>query len=170
MSSTLYFFGKSKSIKPRLSNGVTLYGCQFDQMGARYNYIAGACDSELEIQRLLTRQYLSAVIGENEIFDIYDDALDFGVSACNTWLSEEKLIVTNVMKDLLGTLRSLLQSMENRKSGREFAMNLGKLISYSEDSSSVIQLPVSLFKMKIEQLGSSNFSENAKKLNISCMN
>lgn len=164
MSTTLYFLGKSKSIKPRLSSGVTLYGCQFDTLGARFNYLAGTCDSPLEIQRLMTRQFLSAVLGGSEIFEIYDDAIDFGVGACNSWLNEEKSVVTNFMKDLLGTLRSLLQSMENRKSGRDFAINLGKLISYSEDSSSVVQLPVSLFKIKMEQINSGDFIENAKKV------
>jgi ADP-heptose:LPS heptosyltransferase len=165
LASILYFFSKSKSIRPRLSNDVTLYGCSFDKLGARYSVVAGSIDAQTEIHRLMSRQLINVVYDQNESNEIYEDVTDFGMVASNLWSTNEKANVTQIMKDLLGTLRSLLQSLENRKSSREFVMNLGKLISHAE-SNSLVQIPVTMFKTKIEAINAKTFEENAKEVEV----
>lgn len=165
MSSLMYYFTKTKTIRPRLSNDVTLYTCSFDQLGARYSVVAGSVDAKTEIHRLMSRQLINVIYDDNESADIYNDVIDFGVSAATNWSSTEKTCVTSVMKDLLGTLRSLLQSQENRKSSREFVNNLGKLITHA-DNNSLVQIPVTMFKTKIESINARSFEENAKEVEI----
>ncbi len=163
--SLLYFFAKSKTIRPKLSNDVTLYTCSFDKLGARYSVVAGTIDAQTEIHRLMSRQLINVIYDQNESAEIYDDIIDFGLTAANNWSAREKTNVTNVMKDLLGTLRSLLQSLENRKSSKEFVVNLGKLISHS-DTNSLVQIPVTMFKTKIESINAKSFEENAKEVEL----
>lgn len=165
MASILFHFSKTQSIRPRLSNNVTLYKCSFDKLGARYSVAAGTVDSQTEIHRLMSRQFINVAFDQHESNEIYDDVIDFGTAASSNWAAREKGNVTNVMKDLLGTLRSLLQSLENRKSSREFVMNLGKLISHAE-ANSIVQIPVTMFKTKIEGINAKTFEENAKEVEL----
>lgn len=165
LASILFYFSKTKTIRPRLSPDVTLYSCSFDKLGARYSVAAGTVDSQTEIHRLMSRQFINVAFDQQESEEIYADVTDFGISAATTWSTREKGNVTNVMKDLLGTLRSLLQSLENRKSSRDFVMNLGKLISHAEDSS-IVQIPVMMFKTKIESINAKSFEENAREVEL----
>lgn len=165
MSSIQYFFSETKSDRPKLSNNITLYRCSFDQLGARYSVVAGTTLAQTEIHRLMSRQLINVVFDHNESSEIYTDITDFGPSAGATWCQNEKANLTNVMKDLLGTLRSLVQSQENRKSSRDFVLNLGKLISHS-DGSSLMQIPVTMFKTKIELINAKTFEENAREVEL----
>lgn len=165
LASILFYFSKTKTIRPRLSPDVTLYSCSFDKLGARYSVAAGTVDSQTEIHRLMSRQFINVAFDQQESEEIYADVTDFGISTATTWSTREKGNVTNVMKDLLGTLRSLLQSLENRKSSRDFVMNLGKLISHAEDSS-IVQIPVMMFKTKIESINAKSFEENAREVEL----
>ncbi len=165
MASILFHFSKTQSIRPRLTDNVTLYKCSFDKLGARYSVAAGTVDSQTEIHRLMSRQFINVAFDQQESVEIYDDVIDFGTTAASSWSTLEKSNVTNVMKDLLGTLRSLLQSLENRKSSRDFVLNLGKLISHSDDNS-IVQIPVTMFKTKIEGINAKTFEENAKEVEL----
>ena len=165
MAGVLYSLSKSKTIKPRLSQGITLYQSSFDQMGIRYTPIAGTIDTQIEIHRLMSRQLINTMFEQNPDSNIYQDVCNLDLNMASEWTNNEKSIVTNVMKDILGTLRSLLQCAENRKSSRDFVMNLGKLISHIE-SESLVQIPVSMFKSKIESINVKTFEENAKEVEV----
>lgn len=165
ISSIMFYFAKTKAVRPNLSPGVTLYSCNFDQLGARYSVVAGTVDGQTEIHRLMLRQLINVIYDSHESPDIYKDVLDFGTSAASNWCTSEKTIITQVMKDLLGTLRSLLQSQENRKSSREFVSNLSKLINHA-DTNSLVQVPVMMFKTKIECINAKTFEENAKEVEL----
>lgn len=165
VSSVLYYFTKTKSIRPILSSDVTLYACSFDELGARYSVVAGSVNAQTEIHRLMSRQTINILFGENESQEIYTDITDFGTNAVTTWSKNEMENLTQVMKDLLGALRTLLQSQENRKSSKDFVMNLGKLISHSENSS-LVQIPLLMFKAKIESITAKTFEENTKEVEV----
>lgn len=165
ISSLMFYFTKKKTIRPILSNDVTLYSCSFDQLGARYSVVAGTVDAQIEIHRLMSRQLINSVYDDNESADIYSDVNDFGITATTNWCTKEKIVVTNVMKDLLGTLRSLIQSQENKKGSRDFVHNLGKLITHAE-TNALIQIPVTMFKTKIESINAKSFEENAKEVEL----
>ncbi|MFA6237300.1 MAG: glycosyltransferase family 9 protein [Bacteriovorax sp.] len=165
MSSLEYFFSKNKSVRPKLTSNVTLYTCSFDNVGAKYSVAAGTVNTPTEIHRLMSRQLINIIYEGNESPEIYNDVIDFGIQATTAWCSEEKTNVTNVMKDLLGTLRSLLQSQESRKSSKDFVANLGKLMVHAEGTS-MVQIPVTMFKAKIELIEAKTFEENAKEVEI----
>jgi len=165
MSCMLYSLTRNKSIKPRLSNNVTLYQSSFDQMGIRYTPIAGTVNTKIEIHRLMSRQLISTWFEQSSDMHIYQDVCNLDLKAATEWTNSEKSVVTNVMKDILGTLRSLLQSAENKKSSKDFVMNLGKLISHI-DSESLVQIPVSMFKSKIEAINVKTFEENSKEVEM----
>ena len=165
MTCLLYSLTRTRYIKPLLSTGVTLYQASFDQMGIRYTPVAGTIDTEIEIHRLMSRQLINTMFEQSPDTLIYRDVCNLDLKTATEWTNTEKAVVTNVMKDILGTLRSLLQSVENRKSSRDFVMNLGKLITHV-DSESLVQIPVSMFKSKIEAINSKSFEENAKEVEI----
>ena len=165
MSCLLYTLTRSKIIKPRLSDNVTLYQSSFDQMGIRYTPIAGTINTKIEIHRLMSRQLISKWFEQDSDMHIYQDICNLDLNSATEWINSEKAIVTNVMKDILGTLRSLLQSTENKKSSRDFILNLGKLISHIQGES-LAQIPVSIFKSKIESINVKTFEENAKEVEM----
>lgn len=161
----LYSLTRTKSIKPRLSNNVTLYQASFDQMGIRYTPVAGTINTKIEIHRLMSRQLINSMFEQNPDAYIYRDVCNLDLKTATDWTNSEKSVVTNVMKDILGTLRSLLLSVENRKSSRDFVGNLGKLIEHV-DSESLVQIPVAMFKSKIESINAKTFEENAKEVEL----
>ena len=108
---------------------------------------------------------INTMFEQNPDNNIYRDVCNLDLNMATEWTNHEKGIVTNVMKDILGTLRSLLQCAENRKSSRDFVMNLGKLITHLE-SESLVQIPVSMFKSKIESINVKTFEENAKEVEV----
>jgi ADP-heptose:LPS heptosyltransferase len=165
MSSILYALTRSKTIRPRLSKDVTLYQSSFDQVGIHYTPVAGTINTQIEIHRLMSRQLINTMFEQNPDALIYQDVCNLDLHTATEWTNLEKAVVTNVMKDVLGTLRSLLQCVESRKSSKDFVMNLGKLISHVE-SESLVQIPVSMFKSKIESINAKTFEENTKEVEV----
>lgn len=165
ISSVLYYFSKTKSIRPRLSDNVTLYACSYDSLGARYSVVAGSTNAQAEIHRLMSRQLITSLYDQNDAGEIYNDIMALGHVAATVWCQREKSGLVNMTKDLLGTLRALIQSMENRKNSKDFVLNLGKLIAHSENES-IMQIPLMMFKVKIESISAKSFDENAKEVEI----
>jgi ADP-heptose:LPS heptosyltransferase len=165
VSSVLYYFTKTKSIRPILSNDVTLYTCSFDHLGARYSVAAGTVDAHTEIHRLMSRQLVNLLYEQTESPEIYSDVTNFGAPTVSNWSKNESCNITAVMKDLLGTLRTLLQSQENKNSSKDFVFNLGKLISHSENNT-LVQIPLMMFKAKIESITAKTFEQNAKEVEM----
>jgi ADP-heptose:LPS heptosyltransferase len=164
-ASTVYYFAKTKNIKPKLSSDVTLYKCNRDHIGATYTPVAGTIECYKEFERLMSRQFLISLLDNSISNEIYTDLVGFGIPQATNWCNKEKGIITEVMKDLLGTLRSLLQSLENKRSSRDFIINLSKLMAHC-DSSSVTQIAVIIFKTKIEGINARSFEENAKEVEL----
>lgn len=165
MACTLFALTNSKTIKPRLSQGVTLYQATFDQVGIRYTPVAGTIHTPIEIHRLMSRQLINTMFEQSPDALIYKDVCNLDLSTATEWSNIEKSVVTNVMKDILGTLRSLLQCAESKKSSRDFVNNLGKLITHV-DSHSLVQIPVAIFKTKIESINARTFEENIKEVEL----
>jgi ADP-heptose:LPS heptosyltransferase len=164
-ATTLYIYSKSKQIRPRLSDGVSLYKCTKDSLGANYICITGTANPQSEINRLMSRQLISSLLDNAEPEENYSEILKYGHPSATTWCNKEKIVITDVMKDLLGTLRALLQGNESKRTSRDFVINLGKLLTNAEVESST-QIPVILFKTKIENLDSTTYEANAKEVEL----
>lgn len=165
LATVLFALSNTKTIRPRLSDNVTLYQASFDQMGIRYAPTAGTVNPKIEIHRLMSRQLIGVMFDQQPSSALYQEVCNVDLQAAISWTTSEKAVVTNVMKDLLGTLRALIQSTENRKSGRDFVINLGKLINHVE-ADSLAQIPVSMFKSKIEGINSTSQAENLKEVEV----
>ena len=163
VSSVFYFFAKSKNIKPRLSEGVTLYTAGVDALGVCYQVVAGTHSAELEMNRLMSRQFISTLLDGKEIDGINDSITAIGTAAVTNWSNKEKTAITFVTKDLLATLRSLIQSTENKNATRDFVSNLGRLLTHTE-SDSVVKIPVNIFKVKLERMNESSFDESSRQV------
>lgn len=164
-ASVLYHFSNAKNIKPILSDDTTLYRATHNQNGTNYVPVAGTIEFNSEILRLMSKQLINSLTTGEESETLYTDILSLGSTAVSTWCQSEKMIVTEIMKDLLGTLRSLLQSVETKRNSREFVMNLGRLMNHCE-TTSVSQIATLIFKTKIESINAKSFEENAKEVEI----
>jgi ADP-heptose:LPS heptosyltransferase len=165
LASILFSLSSTKKIKPRLSEGVTLYQAFFDQLGISYVPVAGTISPEIELHRTMTRQLINSIFKVSEDSLPYTEITNIDSKIASSWANTEKLIVSGVLKDILGTLRSLMQATENRNSSREFVNNLGKLISHVENEA-IVQIPVLIFKCKIEAISVGTFEENAKEVEM----
>lgn len=162
-ATVLHHFSNAKSIRPILSEDVTLYRATNGQQGINYVPVAGSIEFDSEILRLMSKQFINVLTGSEESEQLYVDISGLGSNAVSSWCQTEKAIVTEIMKDLLGTLRALLQSAETKRNSREFVMNLGRLMNHC-DESSVAQIATLIFKTKIESINAKSFEENAKEV------
>ncbi|NOT79446.1 MAG: glycosyltransferase family 9 protein [Bacteriovoracaceae bacterium] len=163
MATILYSLSITKTVKPRLSEGVTLYQAQLDELGITYNPIAGSIDTSVELQRMASRQLLHQMLDSSSESFTNIDLNKINKNEAQEWINKEKSDVTFVMRDLLGTLRSLLQCAESKKSTREFIASLDKILS-NIDKQTLVQIPSILFKTKIEAINAKTFDENTKEI------
>ena len=163
VSTVFYFFTKSKSIKPRLSNGVALYSANQDSLGVCYNLVTGSHCTQIEMSRLMSRQLISTLLDGKQISGINDNITAMGTANVTNWSNQEKIAITHVTKDLLATLRSLIQSSENRNSTRDFVTHLARLLSHTQ-SDCVVSIPINIFKVKIESIHETSFEESSRQV------
>ncbi len=161
-ASVLYFFS-TRTSSPRLTDGVSLYTVGRDNLGVTYRPTAGDFDTQLEINRIMGRLAISSLFDLEQDENNYVDVLKLGLKEARQWADLEKTNITQVMKDLLGTLRALLQLQENKKNGQEFAFNLGKLLANCEGNH-LTAIPCLIFRSKIESLGTKSLAKNIKEI------
>lgn len=161
-ASVLYYFS-TRTAAPHLSENVTLYTVGRDNLGVIYRPVAGDIDTQVEINRIMTRLAVSSLFDLEQDENSYVEVLKLSVKEARAWADGEKANITQVMKDLLGTLRSLLQLQENKKYGKEFAYNLGRLLANCESEHLTI-IPTLIFRSKVESLGTSSLTKNIKEI------
>ncbi len=160
--STIEFMLNNKS-EITLSKGLSLYRPQLDKMGTFYSCLAGEYNLEKEVRRLTSRQVLANLFEfDNGDQILYKISSSFS-SEIFPYLKEEKASVTDATKKLLGTLRSLLQTNENKKKIADFVNSLDHLL-LEADKSSLTAIPVLMFRSRIEALDSSSFEESIKEV------
>lgn len=159
----LYALSQARHVSPVLSEGVTLYKTNFDQYGMSYQAIAGTIDSKIEIHRQLSRAIIFTLLNkENKIFD------DTDLSKLNqkevlSWVAEEKILITQALRDILATMRDLLLCKEKKSNANGFITNIDRIFGHTENAS-IIQIPLRLFKIKAESLDHPTSSQNILKL------
>lgn len=163
-AATLFFFSSNKRNKPVLSKNISLYKVAQDNHGIRYDFISGARNDEIEIERLMTRSYFHLLLENQDDTSTYESVANISREAVSAWCSKEKNVITNLMKDLLGTLRSLVQGQEaTAKKSNEFVANLGKLLQHAE-TKSLVSIPTMIFQSKLEGIRASSAQESAKEV------
>lgn len=144
-----------------LSSDITVYQPVADKLGTRLEAIAGFKNSSVEINRLLGRQFINHFFGQGEDNTIFFSASHFSKEDTTDWLNESKELLTNFTKDLLGTLRSLLQSKDNSK--EEFVGNLAGLLEYCEGLN-IASIPAIIFRARLEVLNTQDLDSSIKEI------
>ena len=165
VSCVFYFLNNIKNVKPTLSSNVTLYGARFDQLGIHYYPIAGHVDQTTEIARLMNRQLVSIIFQNTSVEDIYIDAQSYGQAIINKWADTEKNQITTFMRDLLSTMRTLLQNRSGKNKSMEFVQSLGRLLHHGNNNQ-LTQIPCLLFKGKLELIRGTTIEENTKEVEV----
>jgi len=126
--------------------------------------ISGPFNDAFEIRRLLCRSIvqktLKGVLDENYITLI---ANRFEKAKVTKVINEEKEALSGVTKELLSTLRGLIQTQENNSKAPLFIAALEKLLSKCFDNS-LSAIPAMMFRAKIESLNSNSMQENFKEV------
>lgn len=154
--------------KPRLSNHVSLYTPVQDSLGLRYDVVGGEVPYQQELQRLLHRVYLAALLNdpaENDMKDAIQKILELSRDSIDnkSWLENEKSLGSHTTRDLLSTLRSLLVCQDNPKKITDFIYALDQLLTHCDDMS-MSSMATQLFKGRLEALGRASLSQNIKQV------
>ena len=158
-----FFSGENTNLVPVLSENVTLYRPVSDEVGVRLQAVCGRISGDYESVRLLSRYLIAKSLGtdlNNEIIEYCANTL---VKDLPRWMEEQKTFVTSITKDLLSTLRALIQAQESKRKVVEFVTNLDRLLSNTDDRSLVSPF-VKIFRGKVEALSGEGFTENIREL------
>lgn len=160
-----YFFSSDKtSLKPELSPYVLLYRPMIDELGVNLVCIAGQLDTETEVSRHFNRYIIAKSLkdtGPSYLLEIIPQLLKKETSQ---WADVQKSLITQITKDLLGTLRALIQTQESKKKAKEFISALDRLMSHANNDYST-SIFVKVFRAKVESLSSNqSFSENIREV------
>ncbi len=126
--------------------------------------ISGPFDNHFEIRRLLSRSIVQNIITRT-VDEEYVAAVvsRFDRAELTRVINEEKESLSEITKELLSTLRGLIQTQENNQKAPLFIGALERLLAKCfEDRLSAI--PTMMFRAKIESLNSNSMVENFKEV------
>ena len=140
--------------RPKEVNGVTTYVAS-----------AGNFDFFNEFDRHAISALISAVLDTKGSADSSWADIAFSNKASltgfNNWSNTVKDSATNLMKDVLHSIRSLLQMKENPRRANDFIVSLDVLLAHCDYLNSVT-VPVHFFRSRLESLPRASFSDNAR--------
>lgn len=126
--------------------------------------IRGRFSPQFETKRLLSRAIIQkTLLGtiDQSVFEILYNTVS--KSEITDLINKEKTNLSILTKELLSTLRGLIQTQENRSKAPMFIESLERLLSKSFDNN-LSSLPALTFRAKIESLSSSNLEDNFKEV------
>lgn len=148
-----------------ISEGLTLYRPYQDQLGTSYFSVKGSVNNSLEAQRITSRMYLATVLTDYDTKNFVEMILELRGDQFKRWLNNEKESVTTVTKNLLGTIRSLIQMTENKSKSRDFITSLGTLLEHCSDVT-ITAIPTLFLRARLESLLSTDLSESIKEVEV----
>ncbi|MFT6604326.1 MAG: hypothetical protein ACJARO_001845, partial [Bacteriovoracaceae bacterium] len=131
-----------------------------DKMGWNLKPADGHFSIDL-LKRQIQRSYISKWIGSDLDWDIKTYFSDYKYSQVQTVLDSEKAAISEVSKDLLGTLRSLNNASDSSSEVNSFIVALDRLLNRSEDKF-VSSISVIEFKARLENLQCSSQEEQLR--------
>jgi ADP-heptose:LPS heptosyltransferase len=151
-------------ITPDSTNGFCLYRPTKVVDGVTYFPIAGDYDGIFEAKRIISRSIIQkvfkGVIDENVIDATYKQ---LGRKNIQRAIEDEKHALSILTKELLSTLRGLIQTQENKNKAPVFIEALEKLLSHCFDNN-LAAIHALNFRAKIESLNSSSLEANFKEV------
>ncbi len=113
------------------------------------------------LKRQIQRSYISKWVGTDLNWDIKTYFSDYKYSQVQSVLDTEKTAISEVSKDLLGTLRSLNNASDSNSEVNNFIVALDRLLNRSEDKF-VSSISVIEFKARLENLQCSSQEEQLR--------
>ena len=138
-----YIFDCDDSEKLHTSPDVVIYQKKGSGGGAFYEKINDGHEGETSIHRVMTRNAIMLKFYDSSDFDKKFDYLLSHNSreSLSRWVSLERKLIANMMKDVLSVIRLVLQSQKDKGKARELACKLDDLFSY-EKKNSPVRVPV----------------------------
>lgn len=131
-----------------------------DKLGWNLKPADGHFTTQL-LKRQLQRNYISKWIGSELNWDIKTYFSDYKYSQVQTILDTEKAAISEVSRDLLGTLRSLNNATDSSSEVNSFIVALDRLLSRAEESF-ISSIAVIEFKARLENLQCSSQEEQLR--------
>lgn len=147
----------------KFSTDLTIYKPYKDSFGTRYKAVAGDINENAEISRLMSRQLVFSLFKLNSDNSIYSELVNFDHKILREWTVNEKNAITDVTKDLLASLRSLLQITDNKKIVPLFINSLDSLLAHC-NSDKLIGVTNLMFRSKLEALDTGNITQSVKEV------
>jgi ADP-heptose:LPS heptosyltransferase len=163
VNSTLLLLNITSFNNTEISEGLTLYRPYQDVLGTSYFAVKGVANNSLEAQRIAMRMFITSTMTDLSTESFTEMILELRGEQFRNWLANEKDSVTAVTKDLLGTIRSLIQMTENKSKTKEFINSLGVLLEHCNDVT-MTALPTLFLRARLESMISSSLSESIKEV------
>ena len=141
-----------------------LYRPYQDFIGTNLAPVSGSVNPEFEVRRFLARQLCFSLASDKTDKSINEIIINsIPEKDAIKVLEEEKSFIGLVTKDLLSTLRSLIQTQESIAKGNQFVTSLGELLEKCDDQR-LCAIPILYFRAKVESLSTTSMGENFKEV------
>ena len=164
-TSCLYQLGLLNKEAPlNLTPEIIFLRCDKDLLGTKYILINSSTDSDLQKDLLsiyIARYYLQSIFSKKEIEIDANIFSKFKIETITDWIKCQKEQTVQLSKDLLKTLKALINIQKNINDGINFANSLDQLFDFCS-SDYLTTIPSLLFRTKIENLIDISFENNMK--------
>lgn len=159
----LCFHFEGRGTKPKLSEHVSLFRPYTDYLGINYEQITGRTSLIIELERNTARYFISS------LFELPKDFRLLGVIATalttieENWIEKQKEILAKVTRDLLSTLRALIQYQEDPRKAVHFVQGLERLLN-NASGSSLASITTQMFRGRVDSLNINTTDSNIKSM------
>ncbi|MBF0361023.1 MAG: hypothetical protein HQK49_08425 [Oligoflexia bacterium] len=146
---------------------ISIYQVLKDKYGIYYKALTGDINVNFELSTQMARYYLTKLIEKNYPIEILNTILNiFDKHELYAWVDHEREHITETVVTLLETLKYLRAMNKEAEAKTHFVTSLDKLIKCCYHDS-LITIPCTLFKNKLDTINSSTLDENIRKLDRS---
>jgi len=161
---SLLYLNFIKNEDLELPNDILFFESKKDSLGTWYdlkNKISNPTAERTLLSISVSRLLLYSILQNKEPNLELNNFLIYKVETIQNWIKEQKEDAINLMKDLLDTLKSLINLQRHQDQGLEFAQNLDNIFQCLNHNS-LISIPALIFRAKIENIGKGSMENNMK--------
>lgn len=144
-----------------LSPGLSLYRPFIDSMGVNYRVISGETSALLNGQRNIARYFLANLFDLPKDFTLVKMIAEELYPLGSTHIDQQKESLGKLTRDLLATLRALIQYQEDPRKGSTFVQGLERLLDNAYDFS-LSSIVTQVFRGRVDSLNLNSAQNNVK--------
>jgi ADP-heptose:LPS heptosyltransferase len=142
---------------------VTMYTPSIDNLGVRYDVLAGGLNSNCEISKTMARYLISEFFAMSDSEQILSHLKSSYADEFEAWSTSEKKAITSTTKALLKTLRSLLGHRNKSFKANDFIAALNILL-HKCDQEYIVAIPLIMFRAKLENIEAVALEDNIREV------